>query len=450
MLPWKRRYSNARSVRGFLFWQRGSVSDKPLDFSCGSWTCQNATNYSVEDFAWHWRLPEHIAPRHHLVEIFGVLYIDGITVYDREPVKGFIFVGCNLNNCLFGIAYAPRPIKPVLVLGRCEGEHNALAIVETDNNAKMGLGGGQRPVRHEEHIPLRQHSSHTLLNAKAPKCGIFQEHFPVERNGGLIHLAILVGLPPTGQKEVCVVHPDSSRAILYARLRRLPFGEMVCIFHEIVMERPLGQCHVKGFNLGLAQLVVVRLLRTFNMKYRLSAFSCPPGIFHNDVFRSGLVPIHFFNEFFRLGCDRSILHGVIRIPNDRRCVFAQMVSVGKIDKFECVEFGETHAFDIIGKITQHLYDSLLLVCHGANYTKTCESMSNRRHTHPYRTFSGVIYPSFQKSPIKPYENLFSDPFFFIFISCTPSRPQSRSRFGSLHSDGGKNGNDPILTRRFFA
>ena len=35
------------------------------------------------------------------------------------------------------------------------------------------------------------------------------------------------------------------------------------------------------------------------------------------------------------------------------------------------------------------------------------------------TFSEVIYPSFQKSPIKPYENLFSHPFFFIFISCTP-------------------------------
>ncbi|MBQ5794739.1 MAG: hypothetical protein IIW14_01960, partial [Kiritimatiellae bacterium] len=51
-------------------------------------------------------------------------------------------------------------------------------------------------------------------------------------------------------------------------------------------------------------------------------------------------------------------------------------------------------------------------------------------------------------PIKPYENLFSHPFFFVFISCTPSRPQSRSRFGSLHSDGGKNGKDPILTRRF--
>ena len=39
--------------------------------------------------------------------------------------------------------------------------------------------------------------------------------------------------------------------------------------------------------------------------------------------------------------------------------------------------------------------------------------------HPYPTFSGMIYPSFQKSPIKPYENLFSHPFFFIFISCTP-------------------------------
>jgi hypothetical protein len=42
--------------------------------------------------------------------------------------------------------------------------------------------------------------------------------------------------------------------------------------------------------------------------------------------------------------------------------------------------------------------------------------------HPYPTFSGVMH----------------------------ARPQSRSRFGSLHSDGGKNGKDPILTRRFFA
>jgi hypothetical protein len=32
--------------------------------------------------------------------------------------------------------------------------------------------------------------------------------------------------------------------------------------------------------------------------------------------------------------------------------------------------------------------------------------------HPYPTFSGMIYPSFQKSLIKPYENLFSHPFFF--------------------------------------
>ena len=51
------------------------------------------------------------------------------------------------------------------------------------------------------------------------------------------------------------------------------------------------------------------------------------------------------------------------------------------------------------------------------------------YRHPYPTFSGVIYPNFQKSPIKPYENLFSHPFFFIFISCDtvkaaePNRPR---------------------------
>ena len=40
-------------------------------------------------------------------------------------------------------------------------------------------------------------------------------------------------------------------------------------------------------------------------------------------------------------------------------------------------------------------------------------MSIPANLHPYPTFSGVIYPSFQKTPIKPYENLFSHLFFFV-------------------------------------
>jgi hypothetical protein len=53
---------------------------------------------------------------------------------------------------------------------------------------------------------------------------------------------------------------------------------------------------------------------------------------------------------------------------------------------------------------------------GASFLQFRELYHKKSHfsnRHPYPTFSGVIYPSFQKSPIKPYENLFSHPFFFV-------------------------------------
>ena len=82
----------------------------------------------------------------------------------------------------------------------------------------------------------------------------------------------------------------------------------------------------------------------------------------------------------------------------------ESLSRGDVNKLECTG----------GIITRHA-SAQSSQSSGArhNMTQFFNEIKSHPMEHPYPTFSGMIYPSFQKSPIKPYENLFSHPFFFV-------------------------------------
>lgn len=374
-----RQFRNLDSRRRCLRHGR-RIADNSLYLVRGTRAGMNAFDYSCENIQRQWRLLARTASRNHCVKVCSVLDVYGITVYDREPVKCHIPAGCNLHNGLLWTSHAPCVFKSFVVLGCRKGNHHAFVAIAPDHYTEMGLCGRQCAVRREIYVTSSCHSPPGGLYAEVAKRSVFQEYFFVEIDNVLWNIAKLVACPFARKKKVRIAHSDACSSGLYAGLSRSPFRKAMCIVDKIVMNRPLGQRYIKRFSFGFAYLREIRLSLALYYENRLSTASLLARVRYNYVLRQFLIVRNknILDEFLRSGGNRSKLHGVVCIPQNRRGVFTQMIPICKIDKFECIDFRKALAFNSIREIIKNLRNSFFLVGHGANYTISAITPSTGR------------------------------------------------------------------------
>ena len=306
--------------------------------------------------------------------------VSEITVNDSISIEFTVLSRAKINKRFRGATMFYGKSLAIFNLGRgaCNDNASCGIAARTYNNAVMRFRRGYTAMTQEIDISANNGHGRNLSN-KVSEESFFFEDGMISLQVFRRNIAVFEIFIGARAEEVGISHLEASCPTIKAALEITPFGKTMSEGDEIIMKRPLVDGGVKCFDFRRTQLIGVERLAACDEKTTAAARLIGRSFDDRYVTCQRRIFADTFDEKLRLRGDRAIFHCVVGVPENGRRILPQMVSVGKINKLECVELGKPLAGQMTGDVVQDLNNPLLLIGHnGADYITKKDSCTTTR------------------------------------------------------------------------